>query len=219
MRTKLLALGMALALIGCGGGGSGSYAGAGSPPATGSSPSQPIAVRLPASDVHTPACHIIIYGDSIVVNAGYWLTEYPADKIRRLRPTWTVDDRAVAGQTGLLGATKAQDDPRPHGVVVVAEWGMNDLLQGDFFFDQLTAFLKKIKSEGSTPVVTGIVQHPGNLGFNATLMQLAINNGAAYADWGSVPITTVDGVHPNQAGVDLLIEDLVNTLDKECDHE
>lgn len=209
MEKILLSTCISIALLtGCGGGGA----------SDGSVTPVAITAVAPAPVQSAPACHVVIYGDSIIANS--YETETMPASILRQRPTWTVDNRAVPGQTALAGATTYMSDSRPRGVVVVVEWGMNDLIQAeDQFLVPLTAFVKELQAEGDTVVLTGISAQtiwPNEDHYNGELLQLAVDSGSAFASWGEVAVTTVDGVHPNAASSEVLVENLLNTLDKEC---
>lgn len=218
MSTKFALLALVGALTACGGGGSGG--GDFAPSATTSV--APTTAALPektAEPAKKAGCYVVIYGDSLIADP--LLSETIPASLARQRPGWTIDNRAVGGQTGRQGATDLFSDPRPQGAVVVEEWGVNDLILQDNPLPAMRAFTSKIFSEGSTAVITGVIQHPqsGDLwnNYNLGLLSIATDLHAAFVSWGEVPITTFDGTHPDQASTNVLVEDLLNSLDKECD--
>lgn len=219
MSTKSVWLTATLLLASCGGGGGGSPAIAIAPTVQAAPVSAPAPAEPAATIVHD-SCHVVIYGDSIITGTPS-LTETVPQALARLRPTWTVDNRAVGGQTAAQGATAHMGDLLPQGTKVVVEWGMNDLLDQTEFAIEVDAFVKAMIAQKTTAVITGIIEHPASGVtwdyYNTELRTIATSDGTAFVSWGEVPITTVDGIHPNQASSDALVEDLINTLDKECD--
>jgi hypothetical protein len=217
MFIKLFAaLAVAGLLTACGGGGDSGGGGV----IAGSAIAQPPATEPPPAPAAptTAGCHVVIFGDSLIADP--WLTETVPASIARQRPTWTVDNRAVGGQTAFEGATKYLGVSLPPGSKVVVEWGLNDLILGNDSSQQLSTFVSRLIADGNTAVLTGIIQYPkaGSKWdyLNSLWLTVATSDGAAFASWGEVPITTFDGEHPDQPSTNALVEDLLNTLDKEC---
>lgn len=216
MSTKFAVLALVGLLTACGGGGDsggGAFAPVGSSAVV--APSAPTVASAPPVQ---PGCHVVIFGDSIIADP--LLTETIPASIARQRPTWTVDNRAVGGQTAYEGATKYLGVTLPLGSKVVVEWGLNDLILGNDSSQQLSTFVSRLIADGYTAVITGIIQYPkaGSQWdyINNQWLTVATSDGAAFASWGEIPITTFDGEHPDQPSTNALVEDLLNTLDKEC---
>lgn len=220
MFTKLFAsLAFAGMLTACGGGGD-SGGGLAAPLAASATsiPTFTAASATAPSTAATSGCHVVIYGDSVIADP--LLKETIPASISRQRPTWTVDNRAVGGQTAYEGATIYLGATLPPGSKVVVEWGLNDLILKNDSSSQLSTFVSRLIANGNTVVITGIIKYPPAGPqwdyLNSLWLNAATANGAAFASWGEVPITTFDGEHPDDASTQALVTDLLNSLDKEC---
>ncbi|SCK56533.1 hypothetical protein VAR608DRAFT_5880 [Variovorax sp. HW608] len=170
----------------------------------------------PAPDIQ---CSVVLYGDSIMRGEPL-VQEGPQRRIQRARPSWNVELRAVAGQTGYEGAQLAMSDPRPTPAVVVLQWGVNDATHRIRDFSLMRALIDKVREEGSRPLLTGpsptTNDIPSWLTVNTMLYAVAQDSGTPWANWGAEPLPTLDGIHPTQASSDKLVDKLIDVLDAEC---
>lgn len=203
---------LALFLTGCGGGGSGStsfapVAAAPAPVAEAPKPADP-------QPLAPAVCRVLIYGDSLIADP--LLSETMPARMQRLRPAWVIENRAIGGQRWGQGAPRLWGDADLKGAVVVLEWGVNDSKLGTpltIVPDAIT----RVKAEGGVPVLTGVVDIVGahTAMYDTELRRLAIEGGAAWVSWNERQVTTFDGTHPDQPSTDLLVDDLINTVEKE----
>lgn len=219
MAFKLAAAALlAATLTACGGGGGGSAAppfflpGAAAPSPAPQDPPKP-----------APICTVDLYGDSIMYG-GYALTlrlsTPPAAALRALRPAYTVVDRSANGDTITMRSMTFNNEARS-GRIVVIEQGINDTGQGWPIEALLTGMVEYVKAEGRTPVLTGLTRQftpvKGRDEYDATIRRVADATGAAFADWGSVPLNEgelADGLHPGQEYSARLVQRLAETLDE-----
>lgn len=195
---------MSVALMGCGGGG-------------GDAPAQ-----VPVS--------IEIYGDSIMTAPG--IATPPPAAIRAMRPAWVVNNHALAGST-LQQTLQGFASQSRTGRYVVLEHGGNDALEmrtpAEFEAD-LREAIRIVRSEGRVPVLTGIVDLPGDPRYftepvrlrmgelNAVTLRLADELGLQHAGWredyrgpGDV---IFDQIHRTQEASDRLASLVVTAIER-----
>jgi len=109
------------------------------------------------------------------------------------------------------------------GEVVVIQWGINDVMQAPAYYKQaLRAEVQRVNALGKRPVVTGLARiiDPAYVIFrdagDQIAREVAGEEGAAFADWGSVPFNVsemIDPIHPGPIYQGRLTERLAETLD------
>ncbi|PSL83838.1 hypothetical protein C7T35_14395 [Variovorax sp. WS11] len=179
---------------------------------------QPSAAQKPRHD-----CSVTLYGDSILHgvadSAGkVRLEEHPAEVIERLRPAYFVVDKTVPGDFVVYRSSEFLRD-RIMTRLVVIEHGMNDASQRFDYAEPLRKMIRRIKTLGKTPIVTGLSrsQVGARDAYDAMARRIATEEGAIFADWGAVGMTPADlqdGLHPAQAYSRRLAEQLVKALDR-----
>lgn len=213
---KHLILVAALALAGCGGGGGGGSSGF--PPSVAEPQQVTPTTDAPVTPAKPSGCRVALYGDSIMY--GFGLTPRPVERLRQLRPNWTFTDRSLSGDTWHDGVPRMLQTVQDFDVGVL-QWGINDAKVA-FPLNEVTmaeqVMIARVKSIGAKAVVTGLINNSLPLGgaYDEKIRDTAITAGAAFASWGERSVSLRDGLHPDQEGSDQLMEDLVNTLDKEC---
>lgn len=211
MKKSLTLIVAAIAISACGGGSS--DGGIPSPGAGNSS-------VPPAEDAKVgKACEVVLYGDSIMRGEPLIL-QGPHRRIQAARPSWTVDLRAVAGQTGHHGARLNLNDPRPTPAVVVMQWGINDAIQRTDV-SPIRLLIEKVRAEGSRPVLTGPSPWAGDVArwhaVHTAIQAMAAETETPWVNWGAAPLRTIDGLHPDQDSTNRLVDALIGVLDVECD--
>jgi lysophospholipase L1-like esterase len=219
------------ALTACGGGGGGGGGGVAMPvtAATQAAPqSEPVKAPETAKAPERN-CTLSLYGDSIL-HGGYAgggevvqrLAEPPADAIKRLRPAYDITDFSKNGDAA-VGRVNSLVNEIPPGRVVVIEHGVNDagsIAPADYTLAMRT-MLQRVKSLGKVAIVTGLskggIQNRDQ--FNDLARQVASDEGAVFADWGTAEWKAEDmdvagGAHPLQAYSGRLVSKLVEALDK-----
>lgn len=218
MRAALSIIALcALTACGGGGGGGGSFMPIAMGPAPVKEDPQPEQPIKPP-----PVCSVTLYGDSILHGgtvAGP-LFETPAAALKRMRPMYRVVDNSRNGDYVLLRLPvflADQIDTR----FVVLEHGMNDGGNGFDYREPLRSMVQRVKALNKTPIVTGLSHVRGAPAWRDTYDQLARQvageEGAIFADWGSVQYADgdmADDVHPAQAYSLRLVEQLVKVLDQ-----
>lgn len=201
----------ALALAGCGGGGS--AGGSGEPPTqvlVSESP-PPVAPPVPkgAGD-----CTIGLYGDSLMVDAPVFVAETFPATMRRLRPSWTIVDHAIAGSIATVQVLSFH----PTEPVAVIEWGLNDFINGPFdITGPLTLMVRAARAAGSTPVMTGVLGTQPDFAQQIEARTVAQNEQVPYAGWDTLHGGSPDGTHADQALSIAMATALVQTLDPVCE--
>lgn len=196
----------------CGGGGEGTESGG--VPGYGNTVSGP--------ETSSQPCSVVLYGDSIMAgqNPAGSLAETPAQALKRMRPTWSIEDRSRSGTSAAQLAALFPNDPRTARAVVL-EHGINDLILGMSPVESLRSVVDYAKAEGRKVVLTGLSQQTrvdaARWGAAADgIAQIAKTASVTYADWPSVTGSTVDGTHPNQQFSNDLVTQLASALDKVC---
>ncbi|OUM01880.1 SGNH/GDSL hydrolase family protein [Variovorax sp. JS1663] len=164
-----------------------------------------------------------LYGDSIlhgVADAAgkSRLEEHPAEVIERLRPAYLVIDRTVPGDFVVYRSSQFHRE-RIGTRLVVIEHGMNDASQRFDYAEPLRKMVRRVKSLGKTPIVTGLSRSAIGTrdAYDALARRIASEEGVVFANWGAVAMTSedlMDGLHPRQAYSTRLAEQLVRALDQ-----
>jgi hypothetical protein len=171
-------------------------------------------------------CSVSFYGDSILyggygANLGNRLPDPPAAAMRRIRPAWKVSDHSVVGDSAHARMPAFVTQPMPTRVVVL-QYGVNDAGQNHDYEPALRAMARHVKAQRRTLVITGLSQVRGSLSeprgrYDAIARQIAVEEGAVFADWGSVSFDAaqmIDDIHPAQAYSTRLAQRLAMTLDR-----
>lgn len=168
-------------------------------------------------------CSVTLYGDSILhgvadADGKNRLPEHPANVIERMRPSYLVIDRTVPGDFAAYRSSQFVRD-RINTRLVVFEHGMNDAGQRFDYAEPLRKMIRRVKTLGKTPIVTGLSR--SQIGhrdaYDALARRIATEEGVIFADWGAVSMTETDlqdGLHPHQAYSTRLAEQLVRALDR-----
>ena len=179
---------------------------------------------------------------------GQGLDIRPSAYLQELLPEFNIQDKSQVGLT-LDSLVKGYSTPWLNGPVprlgvqpafnsiertadiVVISLGGNDAYSALSPLDfevQLTQVVQRIKDEGRTPILTGIVQlTPSTMGFdsltvdraielNSITQKVAQNMKIQNANWDTVEykglIDTIDGVHRTQTASNLLAQRLAETI-------
>jgi len=185
-------------------------------------------------------------GDSIMHGQG--LEVKPSVYLQELLPDFIIEDKSQVGLT-LDSLVKGYSTPWLNGPVprlgvqpefnsikrtadiVVISLGGNDAyssLSPDVFRTELIEVIQRIKDEGRTPVLTGIVQlTPSASGFdsltvhraielNSIINEVAKDTNVVSANWDTAEYNglqdTLDGIHRTQEASDILMQQLALTL-------
>ncbi|WP_280816702.1 SGNH/GDSL hydrolase family protein [Variovorax sp. TBS-050B] len=191
----------------------------------------PAPQKAPIEDAKAPppaalVCSVGLYGDSILyggfgANLGNRLPDPPVVAMRRMRPTWQISDHSVVGDSAFQRRPAFVRQPSTARVVVL-EYGINDVGNSYDYEPAFRAMARHVKAQRKALVVTGLSRVRGNLAerreqYDATARRIAAEEGAVFADWGSVPFDPkhmVDDVHPSQEYSTRLVQRLVETLEK-----
>jgi hypothetical protein len=119
----------------------------------------------------------------------------------------------------------------PHtSTLTVLQVGANDYARADFdaetFRGDYRHLIATTLNNGSLPLVTGVsqldldrlsqAQRDNLAAINTVIHQVAAETGTAHAGWDSMPVQTIDGVHPDQDSSLRLSERLLTELDRLC---
>ena len=171
-----------------------------------------------------------IYGDSIMTAPG--IATPPPAAVRLLRPGWVINNHALAGSTLQQTLQGFAGQPRT-GRYVVFEHGGNDALElrtpAEFEAD-LREAIRVVRAEGRVPVLTGIVDLPGDPVYfmgpvrirmaelNAVTLRVAAGLGLQHAGWredyrgpGDV---IADQIHRTQEASDRLAALVVAAIER-----
>lgn len=223
--NRFLSLLVLASLAACGGGGGGSAGASGAlplvasdSPAVGPAGHVPEPVASAPTPEKAPGCRVGLFGDSIMY--GFGLSPRPVERLRSAKPGWTFVDHSISGDTWHDGVPRQMQNVQALDVAVL-QWGINDAKVA-FALEEVTmaerVMIMTAKNIGAKAVVTGLINNTLPLGdsYNAKIRETAIAAGAAFASWGERETSLRDGLHPDQAGSDALVDDLINTLEKEC---
>jgi acyl-CoA thioesterase-1 len=199
-----------------------------------------IFIAAPAAAQTTPGPQrlVVAFGDSLT--AGYRLKpgEGFAPQLEaalkaqgrnvRVHNAGVSGDTTAAGRQRLawvLNAVKAKPD------LVILQLGANDMLRGlppKQTRANLDAMLAELRKRGIPVLLAGMFGGP-NLGvryldeFNAIYPALARQHGATYYPFFlkgvafNKPLLLDDGMHPNRAGVDVMVRNILPTVAKALD--
>ncbi len=170
---------------------------------------------------------LVTYGDSL--SAGFGLAEqdaFPAQLERALRARGhdvQIVNSSVSGDTTAAGLARF-DWSFPDGAQgVILELGANDALRGlppDETRSNLDELVTRIKARGAEPLLAGMLA-PRNLGatytqaFDRIYPELAEKHGILLYPFflddvaGEKDLNLPDGLHPNAAGVQRIVERIV----------
>lgn len=175
---------------------------------------------------------IVVLGDSLV--AGYQLgagEDYPSKLQAALRDRGyqiSVINAGVSGDTTSGGLARV-DWSVPDGTDgVILELGANDALRGidpENVKTNLTAIIDRLKLRGIPVMLMGMLAPP-NMGsgygeqFTPIYGELAERDGLVFYPFILDGVTThpdlqlADGMHPNAAGVDVMVENSLPTVER-----
>jgi len=176
--------------------------------------------------------HIVAFGDSLT--AGYGLAEqaaFPARLASALKAkgiSATIANAGVSGDTASGGLSRL-DWSVPEGTdAVILEFGGNDALRGmdpAVTKAALNAILKKLQERHIAVLLAGM-KAPPNMGpdyvraFNAIFPSLAASHSVVYYPFfldgivGNANFNLFDGLHPNPAGVDIIVARILPQVEK-----
>lgn len=179
---------------------------------------------------------IIFFGDSLV--AGYGLANPQKDSLPakmgeafrtgKHRKVVTVEGMGVSGETtsSALGRIPYVLAAKPD--IVVVALGGNDVLRGidpDITYNNLDIMLRELQRSGTYVLLTGM-KAPPSMGsefaarFNRIYPKVAELHNVTFYPFlldgvaGQPQFNQRDGIHPNPAGVDVVVERLYPSLDR-----
>lgn len=179
----------------------------------------PIAAPAPEQAPPPPRdCSVVLYGDSIMWGEDKNRTRLespPAVTLKKIRPVYTIEDRSVGGETATARAKTFNNEHRPQRIVVI-QHGINDVFQDLDFEAPLKSMITYAQAEGHKVILTGFnrMDFETWLPFAERVKRIAIDTGAMYGEWASVPGKTYDTVHPDQEMSIALVERLAWALDR-----
>jgi len=176
-------------------------------------------------------CRIVVLGDSLAAGYGLPLAEaFPArleGALRRRGFPCTVLDAGVSGDTSAGGAARIEwvlADRLSH---LLVELGGNDALRA-LPPEQLEANLERIvaaaRTRGVAVMIAGMLA-PANLGaeygaaFAVAYQRVVDRHGLAFYPFfldgliGRPDLFQADGIHPNAAGVTVIVERILPTIE------
>ena len=146
------------------------------------------------------------------------LAEPPAEALRRLRPGYRVIDRSRIGDTAWARLAFFIRTPIATRFVVI-QYGVNDAGSGYLYARPLKTMVTHVQRAGKTAIVTGpsrgAIKNWDT--YHDIARKVAMETGAAFADWGAVEFSQADmgdPIHPGQAYSLRLVRQLVATLDR-----
>ncbi len=186
-----------------------------------------------AAFAQAPAARLLLLGDSLTAGYGLPHTQaFPAKlqaALTKAGTTAEIVNAGVSGDTSAGGLARLDwaigDRPPSHAIVAL---GANDGLRGlppeqmEANLDQIVA---RLRARGTRVMLAGIYAPP-NLGrdyaerFNAVHPSLARKHAVALYPFfldGVAAISTLnqnDGIHPNAAGVDVIVERILPFVQK-----
>ncbi|KRA00415.1 acyl-CoA thioesterase [Mesorhizobium sp. Root157] len=186
----------------------------------------------PAASAKAEPLQIVGFGDSLMAGYGLGPGEGFTDRLQAtLRAKGhdvAVVNAGVSGDTTSGGLARL-DWSIPDGTrLVILELGANDMLRGvdpALIEQNLDAMLSRLKARGIPVVLAGMVAAP-NLGhaygeqFGTIYPALAEKYGATLYPFfldgvaGNGSMQLDDGMHPNAAGVERMVESFLPTIEK-----
>ena len=174
---------------------------------------------------------IVALGDSLIAGPGLSRTEtFPTKLERALRQRGhdvTIIDAGVSGDTTRDGLARLDWSVAPDADGVIVELGANDALRGTdpaVSRRALDAILARLSGRGLPVLLAGMIAPP-NLGevyaaaFNPIYNDLADKHDAVLYPFfldgvaGQPEYNLDDGMHPNSAGVDVIIERILPAVE------
>jgi len=175
---------------------------------------------------------IVVFGDSLAAGYGLAAGDGFADKLQAALVAGghdvAVANAGVSGDTSSGGLSRL-DWSVPDGTgLVILELGANDMLRGispDITEKNLDAMLARLKARNIAVLLAGMRAAP-NLGagyqksFDGIYPRLAEKYGVPLYPFfldgvaGNAALNQADGMHPNAAGVDLIVERILPVVEK-----
>ncbi len=186
----------------------------------------------PAASVRAEPLQVVGFGDSLMAGFGLGPGEGFTDRLQAALQARghdvAVANAGVSGDTTSGGLARL-DWSVPDGTrLVILELGANDMLRGvdpALVEQNLDAMLSRLKTRGIPVVLAGMVAAP-NLGhaygeqFGTIYPKLAAKYGATLYPFfldgvaGDKSMQLEDGMHPNAAGVERMVERFLPTMEK-----
>ncbi|MFQ5972410.1 MAG: arylesterase [Alphaproteobacteria bacterium] len=182
-------------------------------------------LTTPATAEEAPV--IVALGDSLTAGFGLGTDDaFPARLERalgRAGVSVVVVDAGVSGDTTAGGRTRLDWVLADAPDLVIVELGANDGLRGldpASTFDNLDDILTRLGERGVEALLAGMLAPP-NLGreygdaFNGNYRRLAEKHGVVFYPFfldgvaGRLELNQADGIHPNAAGVDIIVEGIL----------
>jgi acyl-CoA thioesterase-1 len=175
---------------------------------------------------------IVVLGDSLT--AGFGLPEkvaFPARLAQALRAKGivaSVSNAGMSGDTSTGGLNRLDWSVPPGTQAVILELGANDMLRGIAPGETkaaLDAIIGRLKSRGIAVLLAGM-KAVRNLGedyaedFDAIYPALASTHGVVFYPFflagvaGESSLNLTDGIHPNAAGVDAIVERILPQVEE-----
>lgn len=191
-----------------------------------------MAVSGMISSARAEPLQIVVLGDSLAAGYGLGPGDGFTDKLQAaLRARGhdvAVANAGVSGDTSSGGLSRL-DWSVPDGTgLVILELGANDMLRGispDITEKNLDAMLARLKARDIAVLLAGMRAAP-NLGpdyqkaFDGLYPRLAEAHGVPFYPFfldgvaGNAALNQPDGMHPNAAGVDLIVEHILPAVEK-----
>jgi len=184
-------------------------------------------LALSANDSVFPKVRVVVLGDSLV--AGYGLPfdqAFPARlevALHRAGRDVSVINAGVSGDTSSGGLARLDWLLADHPILVIVELGANDALRGldpELTRANLDAILVRLESAGVRVLLAGM-KAPRNLGaeyvtaFDRIYPELAARHKIPLYPFflkgvaGDPKLNLEDGIHPNAAGVERIVEGML----------
>lgn len=182
-------------------------------------------LTAPAAAEEAPV--IVALGDSLTAGFGLGADDaFPArleHALDRAGVPVVVVDAGVSGDTSAGGRTRLDWVLADTPDLVIIELGANDGLRGldpVSTFDNLDDILTRLAERGVVALLAGMLAPP-NLGreygdvFNGNYPRLAKKHGVVFYPFfldgvaGRLELNQADGMHPNAAGVDIVVEGML----------
>ncbi len=191
-----------------------------------------MAVSGMISSARAEPLQIVVLGDSLAAGYGLGPGDGFTDKLQAaLRARGhdvAVANAGVSGDTSSGGLSRL-DWSVPDGTgLVILELGANDMLRGispDITEKNLDAMLARLQARNIAVLLAGMRAAP-NLGpdyqkaFDGLYPRLAEAHGVPFYPFfldgvaGNAALNQADGMHPNAAGVDLIVERILPAVEK-----
>lgn len=198
-----------------------------------------VLIALAAAPVVTPAAaepiRLVVLGDSLT--AGYGLPPgagFPAKLEAALKKRGrdvTVIDAGVSGDTTAGGLSRLDWSVGTDAQAVIVELGGNDMLRGTDparTAENLNQIVARLTDRG-LPVLVAGMRAPRNLGeaygdaFDALFPAIADRHGALFYPFflegvaADPALNLPDGIHPNEAGVAIIVERILPAVEQLLD--